>query len=119
TKAWIEKYFGPIPRGPDAVPPNITVPRITSEKQVTLTDKVRLQRVDMAWLTSPAFTPGDATADVTAQLLAGSEAGLLYRDLVRDRKIAQSVTANQESLSYPSIFDVTAIAKPGHTADEL
>jgi zinc protease len=119
AKAWVSKYFGPIPRGPEAAAPNIAIPHISAEKDVTLTDKVDLQRVEMAWLTPPAFAPGDASGDVVAQLLAGSESGLLYRDLVRDRKIAQSVSASQFSLAHPSIFSITAVAKPGHTAAEV
>jgi zinc protease len=119
AKDWVAKYFGPIPRGPDQVAPDIANPRIKAEKRVTLTDKVKLERVEMAWLTPPAFTRQDATADVTAQLLAGSESSLLYRDLVRDRQIAQSVSAYQESLAHPSIFAITATAKPGHTAAEI
>jgi zinc protease len=119
AKSWIAKYFGPIKKGATPPKPNITIPHITAEKDVTLTDKVDLQRVSMGWLTSPAFQPGDAAADVTATILDNGQDGLLYRDLVHGKKIAQSVDASQYSLRYPSVFNITATAKPGHTAAEL
>jgi zinc protease len=119
AQSWITKYFGPIAKGATPPKPNITISKLTAEKDVTLTDKVDLQRVEMGWLTSPAFQPGDAAADVTATLLDNGQAGLLYRDLVRGKKIAQSVDASQYSLRYPSVFSITATAKPGHTAEEL
>jgi len=40
-------------------------------------------------------------------------------DLVRDRKIAQDVTAYQYSYRFPSVFILQATAKPGHTVAEL
>ncbi|HZE67222.1 MAG TPA: pitrilysin family protein, partial [Sporichthyaceae bacterium] len=119
AKSWITKYFGPIKKGATPPKPDVTIPKITAEKDVTLTDKVDLQRVTMGWLTSPAFKPGDAAGDITANLLANGESSLLYRDLVRGKKIAQSVQASQYSLHYPSVFTITATAKPGHTAEEL
>jgi zinc protease len=119
TKAWIKKYFGTIPRGAEPPKPAITIPHITAEKRVVMTDEVELPRVTMGWLTSPAFTPGDAEAKVAAQLLAGGESSRLYTSLVRDRKIAQDVSAYQDSQKYPSVFTIQATAKPGHTAKEL
>jgi zinc protease len=117
--SWITKYFGPIAKGATPPKPSITIPKITAEKDVTLTDKVDLQRVQIGWLTSPAFKPGDAAGDVTATMLSNGQSGLLYRDLVRNKKIAQSVSAAQYSLRYPSVFTIEATAKPGHTAEEL
>ena len=110
AKDWITKYFGPIAKGATPPKPDITIPKITAEKDVTLTDKVDLQRVQIGWLTSPAFKPGDAAGDVTATLLTNGQSGLLYRDLVRNKKIAQSVSAAQYSLRYPSVFTIEATA---------
>jgi zinc protease len=73
----------------------------------------------MAWITAPIFKPGDAEAVITARLLGGGKASRLYKSLVYDKKIAQSVSAEQQSLALGSIFQITATAKPGHTAQEL
>jgi zinc protease len=119
AKASVTKYFGTIPRGADPPKPAPAIPHIAAEKDVRLTDAVALPRLTMAWLTSPSLTPGDAVGDITAELLAGGESSVLYRSLVRDRKIAQDVTAYQLSYRFPSVFEVQATAKPGHTVAEL
>src|SRR5439155_19463258 len=88
-------------------------------RRAVMTDRVELPRVYLSWLTAPIFKPGDAEADVAAQILGSGKASRLYRSLVYDKKIAQDVSAGQQSLTLGSVFQVTATAKPGHTAEEL
>ena len=119
TKALVEKYFGPIPRGKDVPKISAVTPPITTERRAVVTDQVELPRVSMAWITSPIYQPGDADLDVTARILGGGKASRLYKSLVYDKKIAQSVTAAQQSLLLGSVFQINGTAKPGHTADEV
>jgi zinc protease len=119
TKAMVEKYFGTLPKGEPVPPITATTPEITSERRAVTTDKVELPRVFMAWITPPIFKPGDAEAVLTARILGGGKASRLYKSLVYDKKIAQSVNAQQQTLSLGSVFEITATAKPGHTADEV
>ncbi|MGQ0465890.1 MAG: M16 family metallopeptidase [Sporichthyaceae bacterium] len=119
AKGWVEKYFGTLAKAPKPAKPQIETKPITAEKRVTLTDKVELQRIAMAWQSPTVFAPGDADADVAATVLGGGESSLLYRELVRDRKIAQNVYAYQQSAGVSSIFGIVATAKPGRTAEEL
>ena len=119
TKALVEKYFGSLSRGPAVPAVDAKTPPITSERRAVVKDKVELPRVYLAWITPSIFQPGDAEADLTARILGGSKASRLYRSLVFDKKIAQTVTANQQSLALGSVFQISATAKPGHTAEEL
>ena len=120
TKQLVEKYFGPIPRGPDvprpAVPP---LAAITAEERVQMTDTVELPRVRMAWLTAPIFSALDYDATVTSRILDGTRASRLTRRLVHDRQIAQSVDTDVDSMADASVFTITATPKPGHTLAEL
>jgi zinc protease len=119
TKTLVEKYFGSLPKGPEMPAVNVETPPITAEKRVHMTDQVELPRVYMAWITAPFYKPGDAEADLAARILAGGKASRLYKDLVYTRKIAQDVSASQESATLGSIFQIVATAKPGHTVEEL
>ena len=119
ARAMVEKYFGTIPRGPEPPAPAITVPRMTAEKNLKLTDDVPAARVTMGWLTSPFYSPGDADADLTAVLLATGENSVLYRRLVREQRIAQEVLATQNSSRYPSVFTIQVTAKPGVSPKRL
>ncbi|HXE79625.1 MAG TPA: pitrilysin family protein [Vicinamibacterales bacterium] len=119
AKTLVEKYFGPLRRGPDVPKPSVETPPITSERRVTMTDAVELPKVHMAWLTPPIFKPGDAEAMVTAELLGQGRSSRLYKRLVYEKQLAQSVSAKQNSLMLASFFEIEAIARPGHTVEEL
>src|SRR4029453_16819675 len=115
----VEKYFGTLKRGPEVPTITAKTPPITSEKRLTVTDTVQLPRVYMAWLTPAIFKPGDADADLAADILGGGKSSRLYKSLVYDKQIAQTVQVTQESLILGSKFTVQATARPGHTAQEL
>jgi zinc protease len=115
----VEKWFSEIPRGP-AVPP-ITPPAasLTEVKKQTLTDRVQLPRLYLAWHTPPLFAPGDAAMDVAASLMTGGKNSRLYRRLVYDMQIAQDVSAFQQSQALGSVFVIIATARPGQTLDKI
>lgn len=119
TKQLVEKYFGTLRPGPEVPEVTVPVPRITHRKRSVLTDTVELPRVYLAWISPEAFTAGDAQASLAARMLGGGNASRLYRDLVHDMQIAQSVVAEHRGLQHGSVFQITATAKPGHTAEEL
>ena len=119
TKKLVEKYFGPLKRGPAVPPINVQTPKITAERRQVTPDRVELPRVYMTWLTPPIFKPGDAEAVIAADILGGGRASRLYQKLVYEKQIAQSVQVYQQSLLLGSQFQIEATARPGHTAEEL
>lgn len=119
TKKLVEKYFGTIPRGPEVKRTAVAPPVLTAERRASLTDEVELPRVYMGWITPNAFQPGDAEAILAARLLGDGKTSRLYRELVYSRKIAQEVSAAQQSLALGSVFEIQLTAKPGHTTEEL
>ena len=115
----VQKYFGPFTRGPEVPKPAIVTPPITAERRVTVTDQIELPRIDLAWLTPPAFAPGDAELKIAAEILAGGKSSRLYKKLVYDLQLAQNVSADQDSYAQTSIFGLEALARPDHTNAEL
>jgi zinc protease len=119
TKTLVEKYFGPLKRGPEVPKVEVDTPKITSERRVTVADRIPLPRVYMAWITPAFFQAGDADADITANALGAGKSSRLYKKLVYEKRIAQDVSAFQQSLSLGSVFQISATARPGHTPEEL
>lgn len=119
ARALVEKYFGPIPRG-TAVPRRKPI-AVThqGEARIEMEAGVELPRVYVSWPTPPFFAPGDGDLDLVSHVLAGGKTSRLYKRLVYDLQIAQSVSASQQSMELGSVFEIMASAKPGHTADEL
>jgi zinc protease len=119
TRALVEKWFGGIPRG-GAVPPLAAPPVTLAEvKRKTITDRVQLPRLYMAWHSPPLYAPGDAAMDMVSSLLSGGKNSRLYRRLVYEMQIAQDVVAAQQSQALGSVFVVVATARPGQSLEQI
>ena len=108
----IEHWFGDVTAGKPKDPIEVPPAAITSVITETLTDQVQLPRLYLAWPTPALFAPGDAELDVTAAVLAGGKNSRLYKRLVYDMQIAQSVVAYQSSGRLGSMFRIEVTARP-------
>jgi zinc protease len=115
----VEKWFSDVKPGPASRPLTIPGVALTGVQKQTVTDRVQLPRLTLAWLTPRHFEPGDATLDVVADILAGGKNSRLYKRLVYELQIAQDVSAFQESMNLSSDFQIVATPRPGHTVEEL
>jgi zinc protease len=115
----VEKWFSDVKPGPAPEPMTIPGVALTSVQQKTITDRVQLPRLYLAWLTPRHFEPGDAALDMVADVLAGGKNSRLYKRLVYDMQIAQDVSAFQASASLSSSFQIIATPRPGHSVAEL
>ncbi len=119
ARTMVEKYFSDVKAAP--APGPITIPGValTSVQTKTITDRVQLPKLFLAWLTPRHFEPGDATLDVVADILAGGKNSRLFKRLVYDMQIAQDISAFQSSQALSSSFQIIATPRPGHTVAEL
>src|SRR3954470_18229572 len=119
TRKLVEKWFADVKPGPPVEPMTIPGVMLTSVQKKTLTDRVQLPRLYLAWLTPRHLEPSDAALDVVSDVLAGGKNSRLYKRLVYDMQIAQDVSATQNSQALSSYFLIEATPRPGHTAAEL
>ena len=119
TRRLVEKWFGDVKAGAAVEPVTVPGVALTGVTKKSVTDKVQLPRVYVAWLTPAHFAPGDAALDMVADALAGGKNSRLYKRLVYEMQIAQDVNAYQASQALSSYFQIQATARPGHTVDEL
>jgi zinc protease len=108
----VERYFGWIPRGADVARPQIPVPPIPASRTVTLEDRVTLPQVNLVWRTSPAYSPDEAPLQAVAALLADGKNSRLYKRLVYDEKIAQTVGAFNNGQLLSGDFFVRITGRP-------
>jgi predicted Zn-dependent peptidase len=117
--ALVDKWFGPIPRGNDVLRKKPVTVKLSGETRIHVEANVELARAEITWLTPAMFAPGDHELDLAAHVLAGSKTSRLYKRLVYDLQIAQNVSASQQSSELGSVFSITALARKGHSGDEL
>ena len=94
-------------------------PVLQGETRLLIEDRVELPRLYLAWITPALYAPGDAALDVVSSVLTSGKNSRLYKRLVYDLQIAQSVQAYQGSLALASTFVIEATPRPGHTVEEL
>jgi zinc protease len=120
AKELVAKYFGSIPRGP-AITRRTTVPEVVIPRDnfLVLEDKVQLPRLFYTWPTVKLFAPDDASLDILAQVLANDKNSRLYKKLVYDLQVAQSVSAFQHSQRLTGKFQIDVLPKPGQTTVDI
>jgi predicted Zn-dependent peptidase len=119
----VRKWFGGIPRGPAIPPlpgnPNLP-PRLGGEMRQRIDGGVPLARVYAAYRIPPFGTPEYYQAELASEILAGGKSSRLYHELVRERRVAQTVGA----FTFPTITGAAALilrgnARQGVTPEEI
>ncbi len=120
VRGWIERYFGPLPRGPRPEPPTPARPALTAPKHIRLTDAVSLPRAQLVWRTVPAGHPDEPALDILAAILGGlDKENRLFRTLMYDRPLAASVSASHPTRRLSGEFQVEVFAHPDRKLEEL
>jgi zinc protease len=108
----VETWFSDVKAGAPVEPLKVPAAELTSVVKETLTDRVQLPRVFLAWITPGHFMPGDAELDVLSGVLTGGKNSRLYKRLVYEMQVAQSVNAAQYSSQHASMYVIDVTAKP-------
>ena len=109
----VEQYFADIPAGPAIARTAPVAPAPESTQRIVMEDDVSLARLYIAWHSPAVFADGDAALDTAASVLAHGRASRLYRSLVYEKQLAQSVSAYQASAVLGSTFRIIVTARPG------
>ncbi|PJG59563.1 M16 family metallopeptidase [Aeromonas cavernicola] len=84
--AWIEQYFGSIPRGPEVAEPTPKPVTLPETRYLTLEDKVHLPLLYISYPTVSLGDPQEPALDMFADVLGGSASSMLYQSLVKTGK---------------------------------
>jgi zinc protease len=119
TKAWIEKYFGGLPRGKAIVRPTIAPAVIPVEKRLTFEDRVQVPRVTIQWPSVSLHSADQPALDLLSDILGNSRISRITKELVYDKRVATNISVFQSPAENVGTFDVIATPSAGHTLTEL
>jgi zinc protease len=120
AKGLVERYFGPIPRGPPVARPHVEQPDLPGVIRERVVDPVaKVPRLDLLWKGVKAFSDDEAAGDVLAYILGQGKASRLYQALVFRRQVAAAVEAENASYGQGGIFSVSVVAREGHPLAEI
>ena len=119
TRAWVEKYFGPIERGKPVPRPKIEPASLSAEKRLVFEDRVPLPRLYMAWPTVGADHADVFALSVLGSVLSGGRTARLTKALVYDKQAAASLGAFQSTSEDVGEFAITINPREGNTLTAL
>lgn len=115
----IRKHFGPIKAGPKPPAVRTIEPPQNGERRTELIKEVETPAVMAAFKIPAVGHPDLYPILVAANLLSRGESSRLYRSMVDEAQIAQSVEAWAGEQKDPGLFYMAALPTPGHTTAEL
>ncbi|GAA4030445.1 pitrilysin family protein [Sphingomonas rosea] len=108
----VQKYFGAIKRGPVNLPAQAAVPAANG-KTIVMKDRVPAVILSRSWAV-PGMLGKDANAlDLGGSVLGGLASSRLDNALVRNEKLAVSVSASNQTLHRVGIFTIQTVVRPG------
>lgn len=119
AKAWVQQYFGDIPRGKPVTRPSVAPVRLGAEKRLAYEDRVQVPRLYIQWPTIGEQHDDMYALDVLGSILAGPRTARITKALVYDTPTAASVGAYQNSNEDVGEFMVMITPRPGHALTDL
>jgi len=117
AKRLVKKWFGSFPKSTKPTIKVAKTPLIAEPIRVELEDSLaKHRRVDYLWHSPKRYEDGDAELSILADALGRTGTGRLYKILVHEKQLAQSISIFQYSRAYGSAFHLEVKLKP--TADQ-
>jgi zinc protease len=120
TLEWVNKYFGPIPTGPDVERLEKVPGSLDRDRYVTLEDNVHLPAIAMVFPTVYYRHPDEAPLDAATKVLGQGKASLLYQRLVQTgRAISAHVSHSCRELTCEMVFIVVQNPSSGESLADM
>jgi zinc protease len=118
--AWVDKYFAPIPRGPEVAMPEKPAVSLDADRYLSMEDTVSLPLLYMSFPTVYAYHEDEAPLDVLMFILGQGETSLLYKNMVKNG-LAVQASAGHACQELSCTFTVLALPNPasGNTLADL
>jgi zinc protease len=91
-----EKYFGPIPRGPEVNPQTVAPVVLDKDRYISYEDNIRAPQLSFTFPSVAARSEDEAPMDILADILAGSKSSIFYQNFVK------SQMAQMANVSHPT-----------------
>ncbi len=113
AKRQVERWFGQIPAGPTPGQFAGWVPLRTETTRAVMKDKVATPSISRSWAVPGRGAAEAADLGIALALLAGGPTSRLYETLVREERLAVSVSGSVSEQSLAGIATIEADVAPG------
>jgi len=119
TLAWVEKYFGSIPRGPEVKNVTLPAPILTSNRYVSYTDNYA--RLPLLFIDYPGvkmYDKDQSALDALSLIIGQGKNSILYKNFIKSRKAANAeMYSNNAELAGDIGFEMVPF--PGQTLADM
>ncbi len=119
TLEMVNRYFGDLSPGPAVRRIGRFDSGLAGRVELEMRDRVSLPRLYIVWPALPDNDPDEGAVELLRAVLADGQSSRLYRSLVYEKQIAQSVGVRNHSAEIAGQFIVDVIAAAGHSLDEV
>lgn len=113
ARPMVEKWFGRIPPGPTPARFAAPIPARAATTRQTLHDRIATPRLIRAWAVPGRLDPEQVPLAVALAVFADGPASRLYQALVRDEKLAVSVSGGADGYEQAGIASIAVDLAPG------
>lgn len=120
TKAWIKKYFGPIPRGEKITKKTFVEEPITETIRASYEDPNIQKEMVVASYRTPSMKTRDARVlDMISTILSDGKSSRLYKKIVDDKKMALQIGAFNYSQEDYGQYIIYGLPQGDYTSVDL
>lgn len=120
AKAWVEKYFGEIPRGQDVDKLEKQPVTLSESKKLYYEDNfARLPQLTITWPSVYLYHQDSYALDVLANYLSRGKRAPLYKVLVEEKKLTDGIRSGQYSSEIAGQYSIGVTAFPGTDLDSV
>ena len=116
TLAWVNKYFGSIPRGPEVKNAPKQPVKLAHNRFITLEDNIQQPMLMMGWPTAYLGAKDQSSLDMLGQIIGSGTNSLLYQKLVKTGE-AVDAGAFQDCAELACTMYVYAMAPSGNNGN--
>jgi zinc protease len=113
-----EKYFGPIPAGPEVKPQSFPAPVLDKDRYISYEDNIRSPMLSISYPTVPSYSADEAALDILADVLGGGKSSIFYQNFVKSQ-LAISASVYHPTAELAGTMDITIRTFPDKPLSQM
>lgn len=116
--ALIEEQYGSIPSQAIPTEPKHIEPTQTEQRMVCFPKPISTDKLLFGYKSPARSDPDHLRLELLGEILMGSSASILYRDLVIEREVFSALSGSVMPFRDPGLWEISATLHRGHSAQE-
>jgi zinc protease len=113
-----EKYFGPIPKGPEVKNITKTGSDIKTDRYISYEDNIKFPMLNITFPTVPSYHKDEAALDALSSILSEDKNSVFYQNFIK-KQIAYSANTNHYSPEVAGMFLIQVRSMPNQSLSKI